>query len=49
LQLAQITKIKPSSLAAFEKIPGVGKSRIEKYGKELIEITKEVRNSEPQT
>lgn len=47
-QLAQITKLRPSSLTVFEKIPGVGKSRIEKYGRELIEITKEINKDESQ-
>lgn len=37
-QLAQIIKDAPTSLAALERIEGVGKARIEKYGKDVLDI-----------
>lgn len=38
-QLAQIAKGRPETLAALEKIDGVGRGKIDKYGKEVLEIT----------
>ncbi len=38
-QLAQIIKEAPTSLGGLEKIEGVGKAKIEKYGNEVLEIT----------
>lgn len=37
-QLAQLIKNNPTSLAALEQIDGIGKSRVEKYGKDILEI-----------
>ena len=37
-QLAQLIKSNPTSLAALEQIDGIGKSRVEKYGKDVLEI-----------
>ena len=37
-QLAQVIKSNPASLAALEQIDVIGKSRIEKYGKDILEI-----------
>ena len=48
-QLAQIIRDKPASLAALEQIEGVGKSRIEKYGKELLEILVSADAKSPST
>jgi superfamily II DNA helicase RecQ len=39
-QLAQIVKTRPQSLAELSKIDGVGQSKAEKYGTEVLEISK---------
>ncbi|MGB7000854.1 MAG: HRDC domain-containing protein [Halobacteriota archaeon] len=38
LQLAKMTVTRPSSLNALQGIEGIGKSKIEKYGKEILQI-----------
>ena len=38
LQLAKITVTRPSSLHALQGIEGIGKSKLEKYGKEILKI-----------
>ncbi len=38
LQLAKITVTRPSSLNALQGIEGIGKSKLEKYGKEILKI-----------
>lgn len=42
-QLAQLIKENPSTVSHLERVDGVGKSRVEKYGKEVLEIL----NSKP--
>ena len=44
-QLAQIAKDRPASLTDLEKIHGVGSTKREKYGKEVLEITVPTINS----
>ena len=39
-QLALIIKAKPQSLADLEKIEGIGKGKLEKYGDEILAMTK---------
>jgi len=39
VQLAQITKARPQSLADLSKIEGVGQSKCDRYGAELLSIT----------
>jgi superfamily II DNA helicase RecQ len=38
LQLAKITVTRPSSLNALQGIEGIGKSKLEKYGKAILKI-----------
>ena len=38
LQLAKIAVTRPSSLNALQGIEGIGRSKIEKYGKEILQI-----------
>ena len=38
VQLARIVVKRPSSLNALQEIEGIGKSKIEKYGKEILQI-----------
>lgn len=38
IQLAGITVKRPASLNALQEIEGIGKAKIEKYGKELLQI-----------
>ena len=38
-QLAQLIKNRPISLTDLEKVDGVGKAKVEKYGKDILEIT----------
>ncbi len=40
LQLAQIVKSRPQALADLMKIDGIGKGKAEKYGQDVLEITK---------
>jgi superfamily II DNA helicase RecQ len=50
IQLAKIAVKRPSSLNALQEIEGIGKAKIEKYGKELLQIMasygKPVKNGE---
>lgn len=39
-QLAKIVKARPQALAELAKIDGVGQAKIDKYGSEILEITK---------
>ena len=39
-QLAQIVKKRPQTLAELMKIDGIGKARVEKYGEEILSISK---------
>jgi superfamily II DNA helicase RecQ len=39
-QLAVISITRPTSLNAFQQVPGVGKAKKEKYGNEVIQIIK---------
>ena len=39
-QLAQIVKKRPQSISELSQIEGVGKSKLEKYGEEILEISK---------
>ncbi len=39
-QLVEIINIRPQSLADLEKIEGFGKAKIEKYGQDILAITK---------
>jgi superfamily II DNA helicase RecQ len=39
-QLAQIVKVRPQSLAELMKIEGVGKAKGEKYGEDVLKISK---------
>lgn len=39
-QLAQIVIKRPQSLAELSKIEGIGKAKLEKYGQEILEISK---------
>ena len=39
-QLAQIVKRRPQSLPDLMKIDGVGKAKVEKYGNDILNITK---------
>jgi len=38
IQLARITVTRPSSLNALQEIEGIGKAKIEKYGKDILQI-----------
>jgi superfamily II DNA helicase RecQ len=38
LQLAKIAVMRPSSLNALRGIEGIGRSKVEKYGKEILQI-----------
>ena len=38
IQLSRIVVKRPSSLNALQEIEGIGKSKIEKYGKEILQI-----------
>jgi superfamily II DNA helicase RecQ len=40
VQLAQIVKSKPQSLADLARIDGVGKAKVEKYGAEILSFTR---------
>lgn len=40
LQLAQIVKTRPQTASDFLKIPGLGRAKLDKYGAELLAITK---------
>lgn len=46
-QLAQIVLTKPQSLTELASVDGVGKAKVEKYGQDILEITK-VNISNPQ-
>ena len=39
-QLTQLVKLRPQSLAELMKVDGFGQSRVDKYGSEILEITK---------
>lgn len=38
VHLMSIARQKPSNLQDLESVSGIGKSKVEKYGKEIIEI-----------
>lgn len=38
VQLARIVKAKPQSNSELEKIEGIGRAKIEKFGAELLEL-----------
>jgi superfamily II DNA helicase RecQ len=38
VQLATIARNRPRSLSALEEVPGVGKSRLDRFGKEILEV-----------
>lgn len=46
-QLTQIVKIKPQSLAELAKVDGIGKGKLDKYGEEILAITKIDRGTPP--
>jgi ATP-dependent DNA helicase RecQ len=47
-QLAQIVATRPTTLAGLAKVHGIGKAKIEKYGKELLALLKpEAPKDEP--
>lgn len=37
-QLVEIVKTKPASLSDIEKVEGIGASKLEKYGKDILEL-----------
>ena len=37
-QLAQVAREKPASLAMLGKIPGIGENRLERWGRELLQV-----------
>jgi len=39
-QLAEIVKLRPQSLAELGKIEGIGKGKLEKYGQDILSISK---------
>lgn len=39
-QLASIVKKRPQSLSELSEIEGIGKAKLEKYGQEILEISK---------
>lgn len=38
IQLARVTVMRPASLNSLQSIDGIGKSKIEKYGKEILQV-----------
>ena len=46
-ELAAVVKAKPQSLGELEKINGIGKGKMEKYGEDILAITKVDTGSDP--